>query len=233
MRRVYLLILTAAAVVLYFYRFRLPLLPDMFIVDFSAFPELLITFAYGPLYGLAVCFLKTAVHSAVIQSSILSDATGFVVEAMFILIAGSFYTKKIEEEAKQTADKLKRGYRIKTMLSGSLLGLPVALVMQFLLTQFILYPELGERYAEVYSSENILQKYVSALNAIGAHLPASLANLIPSITKLWQGILLINLPVTLGKLLFIILITVLVYSLLLPILYVKIPKSDYPINGMD
>lgn len=232
LRMVYLFLLTAVAAALYFLRFRIPLLPDMFKVDCSAFPELLATFAYGPLYGLAICFIKTVVHVLVVQKSMLPDAISFIVEAIFIAAAGSFYTEKIEAASQRTAEKPGRLLRAKTMLGGSLIGLLPTLAIQFLLTQFILYPELGERYAEVYSSEIILQKYVSALNHIGAHLPASLAGMIPKITHVWQGILLINLPVTLGKLLAMLLMTMVAYSLLLPLLYVKIPRSDYPIDGL-
>ena len=232
LRRVYLFLLAVVAVALYFLRFRIPLLPDIFKVDFSAFPELLATFAYGPLYGLAVCCIKTAVHAALVQKSLLSDATTFIVEAIFIVSAGSFYTKKIEAASQRTAEKPGRSFRAKMMLGSSLIGLLPALAIQFLLTQFILYPELGARYAEVYSSELILQKYVSALNNISGHIPSALSGMIPKITHIWQGILLINLPVTLGKLLAMLLMAIVVYSLLLPLLYVKVPKSDYPIDGI-
>ncbi len=221
-------LLAAASVLMYFFKLRLPMLPKHFTTEMSLFPELLLTFAYGPLYGIAVSFVKHALHILIAGNTMITDAANFIVEALFLLIAGAFYAVKAEKAAERTTEKLKKAPRAKLMLGGSVIAAVAALIIQFLLTVFLMYPMLMEKYSQVYSKEGFIQSYNAVLDGIRAHLPNAVAGLIPGITAVWQGVLLVNLPVSLLKFAVVTVLAMIAYLLCLPLLYVKIPKNDYP-----
>ena len=87
--------LTALSVLLYFLRFRVPLLSDMFSLEFSAFPELIASLAYGPLYGVAVCLIKNAIHISVHPNYLITDIADFIIESVFVGVAGMLYLIKM------------------------------------------------------------------------------------------------------------------------------------------
>lgn len=217
---------TAAAVALYFFHIRLPLVPKMFVTELSALPELLLTFAYGPLYGIAACLVKNAVHMLVMGNTMIPDTANFITESVFLLAAGALFAVKTEETAHKTERPVSRGERLKWMLGGALAGMAAALVAQFGVTLIYVYPSLTEKYSTAYSTEILLQAYQTTVTGLRAHLPAALASLLPDIHSLWQGVLMVNLPITLVKLCVVTLLTVAAYNLLLRALHVKIPKSE-------
>ena len=53
--------LAAAAYVLMFLEFPIPLMPPFIKMDFSELPALIAAFAYGPLSGILVCLVKNLI----------------------------------------------------------------------------------------------------------------------------------------------------------------------------
>ena len=225
------LLLTALSVLLYFFRFRVPLLSDMFSVEFSAFSELIVSLAYGPLYGVAVCFVKNAIHIAVHTNYLITDFSNFIVESVFVAVSGMIYIRKMFPKKLKPEKVFKRTYKHKSLFFASFIGIICTLVMQFLTTNFFVYPMLINKYYNAgYTKENVIQTYAGAIGAIGNHLSQSLAALVPQIKSIWQGVLLINLPITFAKLFVIVVLTVIIYPLLSPILHYRFKPKGVEIS---
>ena len=61
-------VLTAVAVVLQYIEISIPIMPGFIKLDFSDLPELLGAFAFGPVVGIIIAFLKNLIHLLVSQS---------------------------------------------------------------------------------------------------------------------------------------------------------------------
>ena len=86
--------LSAAAYVLMFLEFPIPfLIPPFIKMDFSELPALLAAFAYGPLWGAAVCLIKNLIHLLNTQSGGVGELSNFLLGACFVITAGAVYRK--------------------------------------------------------------------------------------------------------------------------------------------
>ena len=118
-------LLTALAVVLQFIEISIPIMPSFIKLDFSDLPELIGAFAYGPLAGVLIAFLKNLIHLAVSQSGFVGELSNFLLGAAFALTAGLIYKKK------------------KTKKNALVAGVAAAVVMAAVslpLNYFIIYP---------------------------------------------------------------------------------------------
>lgn len=86
--------LTATAVVLQYLEIPIPVMPSFIKLDFSDLPELIGAFAYGPLAGIIICFLKNLIHLAVSQSGFVGELSNFLLGSVFSGIAGLVYLWK-------------------------------------------------------------------------------------------------------------------------------------------
>lgn len=193
-RTTVMLLFTAVSFLLFCFRIKLPLISNMFSVEFSALPETIINFVYGPIYGVAVCLLKNVIHTAVYNQFAIIDFTNFLIETTYLIVTGAL-CKKVKGSSNTLS--------IKAMTVCSLLGIVCALAVQFFATSFQLYPILANKFPGSFTSERILQSYTDSLDAVRTHLPRALGSLIPHISHIWQGVILINLPMTFVKLLLI------------------------------
>ena len=193
-RTTVLLLFTAVSFLLFCFRIKLPLISNMFSVEFSALPETIITFVYGPIYGVAVCLLKNIIHTAVYHQFAIIDFSNFLIETTYLIVTGVLCKK-----AKGSSDTLP----IKATVICSLFGIVCALAVQFFATSFYLYPALTHRFPGSFTSQGILQSYTDSLDAVRAHLPRVIGSMVPHIDRIWQGVILINLPMTFIKLLLI------------------------------
>jgi len=118
--------LSAVAFVLQYLEFPVPLLMPGFIkFDLSDLPALLGAFAYGPLAGVAIEFIKNLLHCAVSQSATVGELSNFILGAVFTFVAGLIYSKK----------KTKTG-----ALVGGLLGAVVMGLVSIPSNYFVVYP---------------------------------------------------------------------------------------------
>lgn len=176
--------LSGLAFVLQYLEFPIPIMPFFIRFDFSDLPALIGAFAYGPLAGVIVEFIKNLLHCTVTQSFTVGELSNFILGAVFTATAGLIYKK----------NKAKKGAII-----GAVVGSVVMGIISFPSNLFIVYPA----YAKFTPMNEIIDAY---------------SKLLPSVGKLWQALLIFNVPFTIVKGLISTLITVLVYKRLSPVL---------------
>ena len=228
------LILTVFAVIISFLKLRLPFLPRMFSLDFSVFPEMIAALAFGPIYGIGICFVKSVIHMLFINNSLVVDASNFLSDAVFLGITGGFYLMKMFPKApdftpdKRIADS--KHYREITIIKGSLIGIVASLPVKFLTTNYIVYPVLEKLYkTSGVTPQAIIQSCNISIRSVKSFLPESVASLIPEVKTVWQGILMINIPATFAKLIAVTVLCLIIYPLVSPILHGR-PMIDKKAN---
>lgn len=85
--------LSAAAAVLMFLDFSVPIMPSFIKMDVSELPALLASFAYGPVAGLVVCLIKNLINLLHTQTAGVGELCNFMLGAAFVLPAGLIYSK--------------------------------------------------------------------------------------------------------------------------------------------
>ena len=211
------------SVALYFLRFRIPFLPRIFSIELSVLPELVVSIAYGPLYGLAICFVKTAIHVVFNPENLVTDTSGFIYESVFIGIAGIIYLNRMFPKKFRPAKRKVKRYREKSIVIASLVGSAASVIVMFFLTYYLVYPFLMKNYPAVYTEESVLNYYTVSLDSM-RNMFSQVGFLFPKINRIWQGILLFNLPVTFMKYVFVTLLTLIIYSTISPVLHFRIPE---------
>ena len=176
--------LSGLAFVLQYLEFPIPIMPFFIRFDFSDLPALIGAFAYGPLAGVIVEFIKNLLHCTVTQSFTVGELSNFILGAVFTGTAGLIYKK----------NKTKKGAII-----GAIVGSVIMGIISFPSKLFIVYPAY-EKFTPI---NEIMDAY---------------SKLLPSVGKLWQALLIFNVPFTIVKGLISTLITVLIYKRLSPVL---------------
>lgn len=87
-------ILTAAAIVLQFLEFSIPIVPSFLKFDFSDLPALIGAFAYGPVAGVIISLVKNIVHIPFGATSFVGPLSNFLIAASFTYVAGYIYKLK-------------------------------------------------------------------------------------------------------------------------------------------
>lgn len=145
-------IMSALGALLMLVEFPLPMLIPAFIkMDFSELPALITTYAFGPAYGVAVCFLKNVLHLISGSTMGIGELSNFVLGSVLVLIAGLFYKKN---KTKKSA-----------VLGASVGSLVMAAVCVFT-NYFIVYP----LYCKVLglTMEAIIGMYQELLPSVGS-----------------------------------------------------------------
>lgn len=81
----------AIGFILMFIELSVPIMPSFIKFDISELPALIATFAYGPLYGVLVCFIKNALHLFVTNTAGVGELANFLMGIFFVLPAGLIY----------------------------------------------------------------------------------------------------------------------------------------------
>ena len=118
-------LLGAVGFVLMAIEISLPIMPSFIKLDFSELPALIAAFAYGPVYAVAVCFVKNFLHLFITDTAGVGELANFLMGIFFVVPAGLIY-KKIKNR--------------KGALLGSLLGAVVMGVACVFINLFITYP---------------------------------------------------------------------------------------------
>lgn len=84
-------ILGAVGFVLMFLEFGIPIMPSFIKFDFSELPALIAAYAFGPIYGVVVCFLKNALHLLVTSTAGVGELANFLMGIFFVVPAGLIY----------------------------------------------------------------------------------------------------------------------------------------------
>ncbi|MCD7919663.1 MAG: ECF transporter S component [Clostridiales bacterium] len=181
--------LSAAAFILMFIEFPIPIMPSFVKLDISDLPALLGTFALGPVYGVVIELLKNLLHILIkgTSSAGVGELCNFLFGAVFALVAGLIYRFK----------KTRTGAII-----GSLLGALAMALISIPLNFYVVYPA----YVVFYSLP--LEAIIGMYQAI-----------LPSVDSLLECLVVFNFPFTLCKGLLDALLCFLIYKPLSPLLH--------------
>ncbi len=139
--------LSAIAFILMYLEFSVPVVPSFLKFDISDLPELVATFIFGPVSGIAVCFIKNLLHLAVTNSGGVGELSNFLLGAVLCIVSGLIYR----------AHKTKKN-SLFAMLAGSVaMGL-----FSFVTNLFIVYPF----YYNIMPKETILGMYQAIIPQI-------------------------------------------------------------------
>ncbi|MBR1762012.1 MAG: hypothetical protein IJ731_01425 [Eubacterium sp.] len=200
-------VLFLISVALAFLRIKLPFLPKWINTDFSAFPALIASIAYNPFIGAAMCLGKAIAHTLIHSDFLFFNIVSFLEESVFVLFAGFYYSKIVFIKMSFSSNEEIKQRRKAIIFFGSLIGTSISLVIHLVLSVAFSY-SLSERFFGLNSP-----------SALGTY-SESLKNIV-NITSLWQGILIIDLPVLLIKLLVISAAVSLIYPTISPFLHLR------------
>ena len=147
--------LGAISTVLMMLEFSVPVMPDFIKLDISEFPALLASFALGPVYGIAVCFIKNLIHLFVTTTVGVGELSNFLLGAAFVVPAGIVYNR----------DKTRKG-----ALIGAVVGAVSMAVLSLPINLFITYPVFAQLFIPM---ETIISMYSALLSSVNT-LPMAL-----------------------------------------------------------
>ena len=182
--------LSAVAFALMFIEMPIPaLIPSFVKLDISDLPELLAAFSLGPVYGVAVTFLKNLLHILIkgTSSAYVGELFNFLMGSVFAFTAGVIYQRK---KTRATA------------LLGAVAGAVLMAVLSVPLNFYLVYPA----YVVCYGLP--LEAIIGMYQAI-----------LPSADSLIKCLVIFNLPFTLFKGLLDVALCFLIYKPLSPLLH--------------
>lgn len=101
------------------------IIPEFIKFDFSELPALIVSFAFGPMYGVLVCAVKNILHLFITTSAGVGELSNFLLGAVFTATAGTIY-RHIRNR--------------KGALIGSICGAFVMAVISVLTNYAVVYP---------------------------------------------------------------------------------------------
>ena len=141
--------LSALAVVLQFIEFPIPLLIPPFIkFDLSDLPPLIGAFAYGPVAGVLIEFIKNLIHCTITKSATVGELSNFILGACFTATAGLIY---------------KHNKTKKTAIIGAFTGAIVMGLVSIVSNYFVVYPFY---YKAFMPEEVVLSAYQAILPSV-------------------------------------------------------------------
>ena len=182
--------LSAVAFILMFIEFPIPaLIPSFVKMDISDLPELLAAFSLGPIYGVAVTFLKNLLHIVFkgTSSAYVGELCNFLLGAVFSLAAGFIY---------------QRAKSRKSALIGAIIGAVLMAVVSVPMNYYVVYPA----YVVCYGMP--LEAIIGMYQAI-----------LPSADSLIKCLTIFNMPFTFCKGMLDVLLCFLIYKPLSPLLH--------------
>lgn len=187
-------ILCVIAFVFQIANFRLPLMPGMTKIDFSAVPELIAAVAFGPIAGVSIIIIKNALYVLIFQTTVLSSAiSNVIIDSVFVFTASAIYARGVFSpmaierqmmQRREDPDNVKDP-RGRSIFMGGLLGAIITTPISYFAATYIVYPLIFRWYgSKGYTEEYYVMLYNDALRALNSHLPAPLNGIITEITTL-------------------------------------------------
>ncbi|WP_138204232.1 ECF transporter S component [Haloimpatiens lingqiaonensis] len=88
-------LLAVIAFLLMFIEVAIPIFPEFLKIDISDLPALIGTFAFGPVAGIIIEFMKNLLHGLFAgKTAFIGELANFLVGAMLVITAGTIYNKK-------------------------------------------------------------------------------------------------------------------------------------------
>ena len=132
--------MAAIATVLMMLEFPVPVMPPFVKLDFSELPALIVSFTFGPLYGILVCLVKNLINLPFTTSMGVGELCNFLLGVCFVLPAGLIY---------------KKHKSFKGAITGSTIGTTFMALLSLPLNYFLTYPI----YMKFTSEDAILVMY--------------------------------------------------------------------------
>lgn len=119
-------VMGAVGFILMLLEFPLPfIVPEILKFDFSEYPALITSFAYGPFWGVIVCLLKNLLHLPITKTAGIGELSNFLLGSVFVAVCGFIYKYKKTR---------------KFALISSIIGAASMALICFPLNYFIIYP---------------------------------------------------------------------------------------------
>lgn len=115
--------LSAVAFLLAFLEFPVPLSPSFARMDFSDFPALIGSFAYGPICGVLIELIKNALQLFTTGTGGIGEFANFVMGGAYVFTAGIIYKR----------NKTKKTAWIACLVSSVVMGIAAAIMNYFVL----------------------------------------------------------------------------------------------------
>ena len=165
------------------------MIPSFVKLDISDLPELLAAFSLGPVYGVAVTFLKNLLHIVFkgTSSAYVGELCNFLLGAVFSLVAGFIYQRKKSR---------------KSALIGAIIGAVLMAIVSVPMNYYVVYPA----YVVCYGMP--LEAIIGMYQAI-----------LPSADSLIKCLTIFNMPFTFCKGMLDVLLCFLIYKPLSPLLH--------------
>ena len=215
--------LTAAACALQYATIKSRYLPGFMSIEFSAFPELIASLAYGPVFGIIIIIIKNLFSLFVTGAAYGSIVSNVVLDSIFVVIGGLFYSNRMFSINPKTANKPKnKDLRRRRIFVGGLAATGITTFAAFFLTRFVSYPLLVRQYSERgITNGYLLSNYQYALDSLNASHPELVSSTVSEFTSLTQAILFYNMPLTLIKYLIVAIAATIVYPAISPYIHFR------------
>lgn len=180
--------MSALAVIIYYFDFPVPLMPGFIKLDLSNIISLLTGFSLGPVAGVVVCLIKNIIHFVIKGAGTtlgIGDIFDFVSSAVFCFTAAAIY---------------KKNRTFKGAVIGSIAGVLAFTAISLPLNYFVTYPI----YAKEFGGMEAIMGAYQAINS--------------NVKTLFGALCLFNVPFTLVKGVICAAVTMALYKPLSPIL---------------
>lgn len=214
--------LTFFAVILQFMTVHVPFTPRLFTIEVSTLPELMAALAYGPLFGILICFIKNALLAIFVRGMAVSALTNMMLDSIFLFIAAELYLRLNSRKSRSSKRRKRKRYNAKKAFICGVAGAAVSLVPQEFITVYLAYPLLAKVYASTgFTLDIMLDLYKNSSQGLNSFLTERFNFALPEVKTLWQGVMIFNLPVTFAKLVIISFIAALLLKYLMPYLHYR------------
>lgn len=116
-------VLSAISFILAFFEFPVPLSPSFARMDLSDLPALIGAFAYGPMSGILIEFVKNALQLFTSSTGGIGELANFIMGSSFVVTAGLIYK----------SHKTKKAAMIACLIASVTMGIVAAIVNYFIL----------------------------------------------------------------------------------------------------
>lgn len=116
-------VLSSISFILAFFEFPVPLSPSFARMDLSDLPALIGAFAYGPMSGILIEFVKNALQLFTSSTSGIGELANFIMGSSFVVTAGLIYK----------SHKTKKTAMIACLIASVTMGIVAAIVNYFIL----------------------------------------------------------------------------------------------------
>ncbi len=181
-------VMSAVAVVIYFFDFPVPLMPGFIKLDLSNIISLITGFSVGPLAGAAVCLIKNLIHFAIKGAGTtmgIGDIFDLVTSLTFCVTASLIY---------------KHNRTFKGAVIGSIAGVIAFTAISLPLNYYVTYPI----YAKAFGGMEAIMGAYQAINA--------------DVKSLFEALCIFNVPFTFIKGILCAIVTMMLYKPLSPII---------------